>query len=169
MTSASFALVTLFYLKWNPTIRNPTNKIDYYLPQTFLNMKFTKLTFATLTSLLISPSLACLHARGSITVSPLPGLSGIWAEVYDNDNNNPVCTGPSYIDQDSHYSLTCRPGYYWAISKNAAQAWYGYPGSSFTWTVARTSDTYDCYGACDDKKGACLSCTDYNWDQWLYC
>lgn len=132
-------------------------------------MKFTIFTSATLVSLLTSPALACLHAKGSITVSPLPELSGISAEVWDNDNDHPVCTGPTRIDQDGHYSLTCRPGYYWAISKNGAYAWYGYPGIDFTWAVARTSDTYDCYGACDDRHGACLKCTDYNWDQWLYC
>jgi hypothetical protein len=58
---------------------------------------------------------------------------------------------PELAEKAATLSHVDQTTYYFAISTKAAVAWYGYLGISFTWNVARTSDTYDCYGGCDGK------------------
>jgi hypothetical protein len=125
-------------------------------------------TVVALTLMSLTPALACLHSTGSIVHDPLGINSGISATV--TDNGGVVCTDAnSRIDQDGHYSLGCIPGYVYAVTKDARTAWYGYGSVSFQFLQDPSSDSYDCYGACDDKKGACIQCDEYSWDVYEYC
>jgi hypothetical protein len=111
--------------------------------------------------------LACVHSFGSITADPFDINSGIGAELWDNGSQ--VCGDPFRIDQDGHYSASCIPGYVFALSKNGVHAWYGYGNNAFQWNQDVKIDHLDCYGACDDRRGACVKCTQYSWDIKQYC
>ena len=118
----------------------------------------------------LTSTLACLHTWGDTHADALPGLSGI-GSCGAIDNGLTVCHSDwgSRIDQDGHYSITCLPGYVYAFTKNGAKTWYANPINAFSWTNDPSHNTYCCYGTCDDRKGAELSCTDYDWDKWMYC
>jgi hypothetical protein len=131
----------------------------------------TMAIYATITILsllaLSTQVLACVHSVGSITVDPLGANGGISASL--TDNNVKVCDDPWYIDQDGHYAATCIPGTVFALSKNGDTAWYGYGSASFSWQQNADKSSEDCYGACEDRKGACIKCTQYAWDIKEYC
>ncbi|KAF1944126.1 hypothetical protein EJ02DRAFT_464434 [Clathrospora elynae] len=117
----------------------------------------------------IPAALACLHTWGDAHDDALPGLDGI-GSCGAVDNGLTVCSSDwgSRIDQDGHYIISCLPGYVYAFTKNGATTWYANPSNAFSWTNGPRSSSYCCYGACDDK-GPTLSCTDYDWDKWMYC
>lgn len=119
---------------------------------------------------LTTPTLACLHVYGNIAGDPFLGPS-VWS-VFAVDNGLTVCSSDmgARIDQDGHFSMGCLSGYVYAFTKDGRTAWYGNNGGgSFSFLQSNNPDKYDCYGACEDKKGVCIQCTDYSWDQWMYC
>ncbi len=79
--------------------------------------------------LAVTPTLGCLHTSGLI------GVPGGLAYAFSNDNGETTCTNDwgVRIDQDGHYSVTCRAGYVYAFSQDGSQAWYANPKQSFTW------------------------------------
>jgi hypothetical protein len=113
----------------------------------------------------IPSALACLHVWGQTSISPLPDLSGI-GRSGANDNGREVCNSDwgSRIDQDGHYSIGCIPGYYYAFSKGGDISYYGNGQNDFSFANNPSKNKYCCVGACDDRKGASLSCTDSDWD-----
>ncbi|KFY88751.1 hypothetical protein V500_06148 [Pseudogymnoascus sp. VKM F-4518 (FW-2643)] len=108
--------------------------------------------------ILLRPTVACLHAWGTITHSLWPGLSGITAQV--DDNGGRVCSGGSHFDQDGHYSLTCVPGYVYAVTQDGGFAWYRAGSNAYSW-IQPTS--------IDHEEVGHLKNTLYSWDVWLYC
>ncbi|KFZ18575.1 hypothetical protein V501_01140 [Pseudogymnoascus sp. VKM F-4519 (FW-2642)] len=128
-------------------------------------MKLTSpLTFAFA---LIAQSHACVHFVGSIELNPLPTLSGMNAEV--TDNGVVVCSGPTYTDQDGHFSLRCNPGFVFAATKNSALAWYQNSGGQ-SWEVnLHATRSTKCCGGERPNGGCAITCTDYDWDTYLFC
>jgi hypothetical protein len=116
-----------------------------------------------------APTLTCLHVYGHIAGDPFLGAS-VWS-VFAVDNGQIVCSSDmgARIDQDGHFSMGCLPGYIYAFTKDGKTAWFANPSQAWSWIQPNHPDTYDCYGACDDKEGLCIKCTDYNWDLWEFC
>ena len=131
-------------------------------------MKFPSLALALLAA---APSaFACVHSTGSITHDPFNINSGIGAELWDN--GSVVCgdsVGNWHFDQDGHYSAACRPGFVFAVTKNGEKAWYRNGDHAYSWLQHIKTDRLDCYGACEDRKGACVKCTQYSWDVKQFC
>lgn len=130
-------------------------------------MKFIAILASVLS--LTAPTLACLHVYGNIAGDPILGPS-VWS-VFAVDNSQIVCSSDmgACFDQDDDFSMGCLPGYVYAFTKTGDTAWYANPVQAWSWTQANNPDRYDCYGACEDKKGFCIKCTDYSWDLWQFC
>ncbi|PVH72771.1 hypothetical protein DL98DRAFT_595714 [Cadophora sp. DSE1049] len=122
----------------------------------------------SLAFVLLGQSFACVRFEGQITnAGALSGLNGISATVTDNGLR--VCDGGSRIDQDGHYSLSCLPGYMFAVTKNAATSWYNNNGGGAWQIDLHRSSSTDCCGG-EGKNGGCaFSCTYYHWDTSYFC
>ncbi|KAH6674812.1 hypothetical protein B0J14DRAFT_588194 [Halenospora varia] len=115
-----------------------------------------------------TPALSCVLSSGSISADPLPGLSGIDAVLIDNGAK--VCDGPAHIDQDGHFSLTCLPGYVFALSKRGTHTWYrNKDGGVYSWVQPTKSRENGCIGACMDRGGKCICGKDFYWDVKMFC
>lgn len=120
----------------------------------------------------IAPTLGCLHVYGNIAGDPVLGPT-VWG-VFAVDNGAIVCSSDmgARFDQDGHFSMGCLNGYVYAFTKDGRTAWYKNPtiapGNEWSWLQDNHKDTYDCYGACEDK-GPCVQCSDYSWDLWMFC
>ncbi|OBT40068.1 hypothetical protein VE00_09373 [Pseudogymnoascus sp. WSF 3629] len=75
-----------------------------------------------------APALACLETNGSID------LAGNVERITAIDNGTLVCDSAwgHRIDQDGHISLTCKPGYVYAVTKDGSMGWYRNPTNAFS-------------------------------------
>ncbi|KAH8806788.1 hypothetical protein DL96DRAFT_1562338 [Flagelloscypha sp. PMI_526] len=84
------------------------------------------------------------------------------------DQGTKVCDDGSRIDQDGHLSLTCNPGYIYAVTKNGAHAWVRTPNVVFEMdqtAFLKRDFIDDCYGAGDPGDGGVrFRCTQICWD-----
>ncbi|KFY39990.1 hypothetical protein V494_03721 [Pseudogymnoascus sp. VKM F-4513 (FW-928)] len=89
-------------------------------------MKFTTLIPAALIA--AAPALACLETIGSID------LRGNVQSIVAIDNGVTVCDSARghRIDQDGHISVTCNPGFVYAVTKDASMGWYKNPKNAFS-------------------------------------
>lgn len=75
-----------------------------------------------------APALACLETSGSIDLSgQILGIKAI-------DNGVVVCDSDwgHRIDQDNHISVSCKPGFVYAMTKDATMAWFKNPHNAFS-------------------------------------
>ncbi|KAH6665635.1 hypothetical protein B0J14DRAFT_660345 [Halenospora varia] len=128
-------------------------------------MKFSLPT--TLIALLVAtPALACVRSEGTITTHPIMGTT-IGATL--TDNGLKVCDGER-TDADGKWVYKCVGKATMTITKFGTHAWYkNIDGATYEWDQNVKVDRYGCVGACEDRKGACMSCTDKSWDVKLYC
>ncbi|OBT68030.1 hypothetical protein VE03_01453 [Pseudogymnoascus sp. 23342-1-I1] len=75
-----------------------------------------------------APALACLETSGSID------LAGNVQRIIAVDNGVTVCDSDRghRIDQDGHISVTCNPGFVYAVTKDGSMGWYRNPKNAFS-------------------------------------
>jgi hypothetical protein len=118
-------------------------------------------------SLLASQALACIHFQGGIQQGGVN--SGIWINKFE-DNGKKPCRGSATKTSDGWFKIGCDPGTELLISHDGKRVKYSYGTARFEWTQNVKSSTAEKYGACDDKRGACVKVgTEYNWDTKMYC
>lgn len=64
-------------------------------------------------------------------------------------------------DDDGTWHLPCNNGYSLTLTNNGAHAIVINGGRTDEWDTSAKADEFDCYGACEDRKGVCLQCTQY--------
>jgi len=96
------------------------------------------------------PHVECVHSKGSISKDPLNINSGIGADVWLNGKK--VCGAPFKL-QDKKYVYTChQPGVTFSVSETGDTAFF----KGRSWHQSVQKDKQDGYGACQDRKGACI-------------
>lgn len=120
--------------------------------------------------LLFGAASACVRFTGYITHSPIFGSTmDPGSQVVDN--GEVVCKSDwgLSIDGGNNFAYGCKAGYSMSVSQSGQTAWYTAHGTNFSWNNRPKSEKYCCAGACEDKKGVGISCTDYWWDHSEYC
>lgn len=111
-------------------------------------MKLTTILSTTLQLLAITPTLACLEARGQVS------FLGDVLSINVIDNGALVCSDAWgwRIDQDDHISLSCLAGYIYAVTKDGSLAWYRNPVNAYSFTQTTSGDEFTFW-----------------WDQYEFC
>ncbi|KAH6611487.1 hypothetical protein Trco_001507 [Trichoderma cornu-damae] len=112
--------------------------------------------------------------KGSITRDPVLGWS--FAGALYSYLGESICGQGSgtteniaHQNDDGDWVIGCLPTYSLLISETGKDVTVTFTYLIDKWTQAVSMDSYDCYGACQDKGGICLQCTDYNFDSWGGC
>jgi hypothetical protein len=118
-------------------------------------------------SLLASQALACVHFQGGIQVG---GINhGIWINIFE-DNGKQPCRESATKNGDGWFSIGCEPGTELLVSLDGRHVRYSYGAAYFAFDQKVTSSKAESFGACDDRRGACVRLgTEYDWDTWIYC
>lgn len=106
---------------------------------------------------------------GSIVNDPILGWS--WSghlndvvQIYPNPILCGQGSGNPNVNQDSEgkWIVGCQNGFSLTMSKTGTHVTFVNGALTDEWNTGASADEYDCYGACDDKKGACVKCTQYD-------
>ncbi|KAI1172449.1 hypothetical protein F4777DRAFT_514194 [Nemania sp. FL0916] len=106
---------------------------------------------------------------GSIVKDPIMGWS--WSGHLDDGlgiyPNKVLCgqgagDNKGHRDDDGTWHLPCQEGFSLTLTGNGAHAIMVNGALTDEWDTGATADQYDCYGACQDKGGVCLQCTQYD-------
>lgn len=130
-------------------------------------MKASRLSYATwVVFFLARPTTACLRSEGTIIADPIMG----WTIGMSLTDNGVAVSqgGGAHQDEAGDWNLDC-DGCTLKIGKMGGKATYTNAGQTYQWLQPVTRELQDCYGACEDRKGACIKCTTYSWDINQYC
>jgi hypothetical protein len=118
-------------------------------------------------SLLASQALACIHFEGTIQQGGVNhGISIIKFE----DNGSKPCQGNAYKNNDGSFRIDCIKGVQLEISPKGNHVKYSYGTAHFEWDQKVTTGKGDSFGACDDRRGACVTVgKTYDWNTKMYC
>ncbi|KFX96879.1 hypothetical protein O988_05131 [Pseudogymnoascus sp. VKM F-3808] len=89
-------------------------------------MKISAILSAAL--IVAAPAFACLETVGSID------LAGHVQRITAVDNGVTVCDSDwgHRIDQDGHISMSCKPGFVYAVTKDGSMGWYKNPKNAYS-------------------------------------
>lgn len=128
------------------------------------NMKYLS---SLLLSSLASQALACVHFQGGIQQG---GINhGMWVNKFD-DNGRQPCKGQINKDGDGWFRVGCEGNTVLRVSPDGKKVQYSYGNNQFAWNQDVKSSRAEHFGACDDRRGACVGVgTEYDWDVKMYC
>lgn len=72
-------------------------------------------------------------------------------------------------DEDGNWKIGCQDGFDLTLSQTGSHATFVNGALTDEWNTGATADFYDCYGACQDKGGACIQCTQYDFTSEAVC
>ncbi|KAI1879128.1 hypothetical protein JX265_003305 [Neoarthrinium moseri] len=118
----------------------------------------------------IAAAKTCSYSlKGSIVDDPIMGWSAS-AELDDKLGiypNKVLCgngSGNSMLKQNDkkEWTIGCQQGFELTLSERGNHVTFKNGALTYEWSTGAKPDKQDCYGACQDKGGICVKCTEYD-------
>lgn len=121
----------------------------------------------TMLTLLATLTIACVKFEGSIQVG---GINHGISIVKFEDNGSKPCQGEAFKNPDGWFRIVCDKGVSLTISPKGDQVKYSHGSAHFEWRQKTKESPGDQIGACDDRRGACITLgKQYDWKTKMYC